>query len=89
MSTSSFSVTTHTIPAAHIREFPRATTSAYIGVPSLKLVVNQYVPRNYTPKTGDLSIIFCHANGFHKVVAWRFRTVLWSWTPPNELSGAV
>lgn len=64
---SQFNVTTHTINASHIREFPRGTTSAYADTPLLKLVVNQYVPKDYTPKKGDMSIIFCHANAFHKV----------------------
>jgi pimeloyl-ACP methyl ester carboxylesterase len=64
---SSFTITTHTIPAAHLREFPRGTISGPNGVqPALKLVVNQYVPTSYTPQAGDVSIIFGHANGFHK-----------------------
>ncbi|CCX13110.1 Alpha/beta hydrolase family-domain-containing protein [Pyronema domesticum] len=61
-----FDIKQHIINAAHIREFPRATTSGYLNLPPLKIVINQYVPKNYTAKTGDISIIFCHANGFHK-----------------------
>jgi hypothetical protein len=64
---SRFDVISHITSASHIREFPRATTSGFISVPALKLAVNQYVPRGYIASPGDLSIIFCHANGFHKV----------------------
>ncbi|KAF8534564.1 Alpha/Beta hydrolase protein, partial [Trichophaea hybrida] len=63
---SRFDVIPHITSASHIREFPRATTSGFISVPALKLAVNQYVPRGYTSSPGDLSIVFCHANGFHK-----------------------
>ena len=62
---STFTITSHTIDGSYIREFPRATTTASLP-PRLKLVINQYVPKDYTPSPGDLSIIFCHANGFHK-----------------------
>jgi pimeloyl-ACP methyl ester carboxylesterase len=65
---SRFTITTHTIEAAHFREYPRGTISGGPdGVPpSLKLVVNQYIPTSYAPQAGDVSIIFGHANGFHK-----------------------
>lgn len=61
-----FNITTYTIPTSHLREYPRATTNGLTHPPALKLVINQYTPRSYTPSAGDLSIIFCHANGFHK-----------------------
>jgi len=64
---SRFEIITHTIVASHLREYPRATISAFTNVPALRLVVNQYVPRGRTTVPGDISIIFCHANGLHKV----------------------
>jgi hypothetical protein len=68
-STSTFDITAHTISAAHLREYPQGTTSAYLDVPRLKLSVNQYVPRsncNRTHQPTDLTIVFGHANGFHR-----------------------
>lgn len=61
-----FNIIPHTISASHIREFSRGSISA-IAPPQLKFVVNQYVPRSYLPSPGDLTIIFCHANGLPKV----------------------
>lgn len=68
-STSAFNVTTHTISAAHLREYPQGTTSGYLNVPRLKLSVNHYVPRanrSQDHKPTDLTIVFGHANGFHR-----------------------
>lgn len=65
-----FNIIPHTISASHIREYPRGSTSAAINPPQLKIIVNQYIPRSHLlspPSPGDLTIIFCHANGFHKV----------------------
>lgn len=64
---SRFEITIHTISASHQREYPRATIAAGSAPPELKLVVNQYVPLGYTAAPGDVSIIFCHANGCRKV----------------------
>ena len=79
---SRFDITTHTISASHPREYPRATIPAGGCPPGLKLVVNQYVPRGYTPAPGDVSIIFCHANGFHKVPLspTSGKTCSWRWS---------
>lgn len=63
---SPFTVTTHTISASHFRENARGLNNAYHDVPNLKLVVNRYVPKNRVAQPGDVSIIFAHANGFHK-----------------------
>ncbi|CAZ80266.1 unnamed protein product [Tuber melanosporum] len=65
---SHFHISTHVLSASHLREFPRGTVSA-INPPQLKLVVNQYTPRSSagTPaQSGNVTIIFCHANGVHK-----------------------
>ncbi|KAL7276239.1 hypothetical protein RUND412_000775 [Rhizina undulata] len=67
MAMSLFRIKKHIIPASHIREFPRATIAAKGNPPSLKLAVNQYIPRSaHPPSPGDLTLICCHANGFHK-----------------------
>lgn len=68
-STSTFDIITHTINAAHLREYPQGTTSGYLNVPRLKLSVNQYIPRsnhNRVRKPTDITIVFAHANGFHR-----------------------
>ncbi|KAF2722630.1 hypothetical protein K431DRAFT_338003 [Polychaeton citri CBS 116435] len=65
MSASLFELHEHTIPTSHIREYPRATADDQEDV--LQLAIKQYVPRdNNEPKTGDITIIGAHANGFPK-----------------------
>jgi hypothetical protein len=66
MTSSVFRITEHVLPAQHIREYPRATANEQDEV--LQLAIKQYTPLNNTrPKTGDVTIIGGHANGFPKV----------------------
>ncbi|KAH0603738.1 uncharacterized protein H6S33_007397 [Morchella sextelata] len=59
-----FTTTTHTIPASYPREHLRGTTP---HSPRLHLVINQYTPLSASPPSpGDLTLLFCHANGFPK-----------------------
>ncbi|PUU81023.1 Alpha/beta hydrolase family-domain-containing protein [Tuber borchii] len=65
---SRFHITTHVLAASHLREFSRGTISA-ANPPQLKLAVNQYAPRSNAgipAQSGDVTIIFCHANGIQK-----------------------
>ena len=63
---SRFEVQEHTIATSYIREYPRATASGQDE--DLKLAVKQYTPvDNQDPKSGDVTIIGGHANGFPKV----------------------
>jgi len=65
MSNHIFSVQKHTLPAAHIREYPRATADSQEDV--LQIAIKQYTPfDNSDPQPGDLTIIGAHANGFPK-----------------------
>ncbi|KAI0009375.1 putative toxin biosynthesis protein [Xylariaceae sp. FL0662B] len=60
-----FHVKEHTIPAQHVREWPRATARSQEDV--LHLSVKQYIPvDNPDPQPGDVTIIGAHANGFPK-----------------------
>ncbi|KAJ4533517.1 hypothetical protein HRR77_008495 [Exophiala dermatitidis] len=62
---SSFRIVEHTIPAQHIREWPRALAESQEDV--LQLAVKQYIPKdNAHPRPGDVTIIGAHANGFPK-----------------------
>ena len=63
---SRFKVEEHTITTSHIREYPRATASGQDE--DLKLAIKHYTPvDNQSPKSGDVTIIGGHANGFPKV----------------------
>lgn len=64
MSTGNFHCIQHTIPAGHIRHYPRST--AHTQEEELSLAVKQYKPRHYEPQPGDVTILACHANGFPK-----------------------
>lgn len=65
MSVHLFQVEEHIVPCQHIREYPRATADNQEDV--LHLAVKQYIPlNNLTPKSGDVTIIGAHANGFPK-----------------------
>ncbi|PHH70769.1 hypothetical protein CDD83_5349 [Cordyceps sp. RAO-2017] len=65
MSSAVYDVVEHVIPAAHIREYPRATAERQDD--ELRLHVRQYVPRdNPRPRRGDVTIVAAHANGFPK-----------------------
>jgi pimeloyl-ACP methyl ester carboxylesterase len=60
-----FEIIEHTIPAQHLREWPRATAVAQEDV--LQIHIKQYKPiDNPNPQPGDLTIIGAHANGFPK-----------------------
>lgn len=61
-----FDIKEHTIEAAHIREFARATANSQDE--RLLLHIKQYTPKdNPNPQKGDVTIIGGHANGFPKV----------------------
>ena len=66
MSTTYFKIQEHSLPATHIREYPRATALDQEDV--LHLAIKQYTPLE-TVKTGSeaITIIGAHANGFPKV----------------------
>ena len=61
-----FRIEEHLVPCQHIREYARATANEQEDV--LHLAVKQYIPLdNPDPRSGDLTIIGAHANGFVKV----------------------
>jgi hypothetical protein len=63
--TTKFQVTEFVFDATYPREHPRDTRS-----PSdrLEIVGSRYVPlNNLHPGSEDVSLLVCHANGFHKV----------------------
>jgi hypothetical protein len=65
MSTKNFVVETLVFPGVFPRGHPRITLSPD---DRLDIVVNKYSPKsNPNPKTGDVTLILLHANGFHKV----------------------
>ena len=65
MGSQNFIVETLVFPAVYPREFRRCTQSPK---DRLEVVVNRYTPRtNPAPKTGDVTLVLLHANGFHKV----------------------
>jgi pimeloyl-ACP methyl ester carboxylesterase len=62
-----FIITEHTIPAQHIREWPRATAASQDDI--LQLRIKQYTPLdNIDPQPGDLTIVGAHANGVPKEI---------------------
>ncbi|KAI5800122.1 Alpha/beta hydrolase family-domain-containing protein [Geopyxis carbonaria] len=64
-----YDIVEHVIPASHIREYPRATTSGLTDTRPLRLAVKQYVPKQLThghSEVGSVTLVFCHANAFHK-----------------------
>ncbi|KAI6369483.1 hypothetical protein MCOR25_004440 [Pyricularia grisea] len=65
MTSTYFHVVKHTIDASHIREYPRATANSQEEV--LKLVLNQYIPKNNPePQPGDVTIIGAEGGGLPK-----------------------
>ena len=67
MSAHLFHVQEHVVPCQHIREYPRATATDQEDV--LQLVAKQYTPlTNLEPRSGDVTIIGAHGNGFPKVL---------------------
>lgn len=62
----SFHVREHTLPCQHLREYSHATSTADEEI--LYLSIKEYIPNdNPEPKSGDVTIIGAHANGFTKV----------------------
>ncbi|PHH86166.1 hypothetical protein CDD83_10635 [Cordyceps sp. RAO-2017] len=60
-----FNIIEHTICAAHIREYPRATARSQDV--ALLQHVKQYVPKdNPTPRKGDITIVGAHGVGYPK-----------------------
>ena len=68
MSSSIFRVQEHSIPACHIREYPRALAGED-QEEELQLAIKQYTPKESAgaAKNG-VTIIGAHANGFPKVL---------------------
>ena len=65
-SSSVFKIQEHTIPTAHIREYPRALAGDQEE--ELKLAIKQYTPRESAGKDDQgVTVIGAHANGFPKV----------------------
>ena len=65
-----FKIVSHTIPASHIREYPRATSSNAVD---LRLCIKQYIPRsNGDPKSGDLTLVATHGSGLPKVCTFEY-----------------
>ncbi|KAL7621672.1 hypothetical protein AAE478_008999 [Parahypoxylon ruwenzoriense] len=61
---SHFRVVEHTVNCQHTREYPAATAHGDLDIP--KLAVKQYVPLDYEPQPGDVTIVGAHANAFPK-----------------------
>ncbi|EXJ90734.1 hypothetical protein A1O1_03838 [Capronia coronata CBS 617.96] len=62
---SGFRVVDHVIPAQHTRHWPRGTEVGCEN--SLRLAVKQYIPKTNTePRSGDITFIAAHGNGFPK-----------------------
>ncbi len=60
-----FKIQEHTIPAQHVREWPRGTANSQEDV--LHIHIKQYTPvDNPAPQPGDVTVIGAHANGFPK-----------------------
>lgn len=65
MSTSNFTIKTHTFQAQHIRQYPGATRNGDSDIQ--RLGAKQYTPlSNPSPKNGDVTIIGFHATSFPK-----------------------
>lgn len=66
MSPQVFRVDEHVLPCQHIRHDPQATAGRQED--TLQLAVKQYTPlNNLEHKTGDITIVGGHGNGFSKV----------------------
>ncbi len=66
--TSHFNVHEHTIPTAHIREYPRALVDDQEDV--LQLAIKQYTPKESRGRSQQsVTVIGAHANGFPKVLS--------------------
>ncbi|KAH8664415.1 Alpha/beta hydrolase family-domain-containing protein, partial [Xylariales sp. PMI_506] len=59
-----FTCKTHIVPCCHIRHYSKSTSRSQND--ELYLQVKQYVPLNYNPKDGDVTILAAHANGYPK-----------------------
>ncbi|KAK3623219.1 hypothetical protein LTR56_021698 [Elasticomyces elasticus] len=64
MSTAVFSITEHSIPTSHIREYARSTADGQEDV--LQLAVKQYTPKESFRGSNEITVIGAHANGFPK-----------------------
>lgn len=67
MSEQNFDRIYHVVPAGHIREYARSTSTSQND--QLSLAVTQYKPRYSEPREprpGDLTILAAHANAFPK-----------------------
>ncbi|KAH9828877.1 toxin biosynthesis protein [Teratosphaeria destructans] len=61
MSRDRFVCIEHVIPASHIRQFSRATSTTQEA--DLQLAIKQYRPLQRPPQPGDVTILACHSNG--------------------------
>lgn len=67
MTSSFFSITEHTIPCQHIREYPSAVKDDHTA---LQLAIKEYRPlNNLDAEPGSVTIIATHGLGFPKVLA--------------------
>jgi hypothetical protein len=67
MANGRFRIQEHTLPASHIRDYPRGTADDQEAV--LHLAIKQYIPLDSTREDeGDVTLIGAHANGFPKVL---------------------
>lgn len=64
MSSQFFSTKTHILPGQHVRQYSRATAHSQDDV--LRVALKQYLPLNYDPRPGDVTIIAVPSNGFPK-----------------------
>lgn len=73
--TAHFNIQKHSIPASHIREYPRATADGQED--ALHLAIKQYTPLHSSSKSqNSVTIIGAHANGFPKVIPSTFTCAL-------------
>lgn len=65
MSTDRFWIKEHTLPACHVREYPRATVD---DGDELHLAIKEYIPKEEKSSSAQgVTVIGAHANGFPKV----------------------
>lgn len=80
MSSPLFRIKEHVVPCQHIRQYPHAIRGDREQEDVLHLSVKQYTPlSNLNPRSGDVTIIGGHANGFPKVTTsiptWRLNAL--------------
>jgi hypothetical protein len=75
MSAANFNIETLVYPGVFPRGHLRCTQKP---TDRLEVVVNKYMPKNNPqPRTGDVTLILLHANGFHKVYSSKLDGIDW------------